>query len=114
MNKWECGTPDCNSVAVGVGGALGLRAIGWWFEKGAKPLCPGHRPDPTECRTGDVPCGRKGPCPSCKAEMEANVLQYVLACELMPEEGKDFVWYRGNAVRWVGWEKVIKPRSLLP
>lgn len=45
MNRWTCDRPDCQTVAVGVGGAVGLRAIGWFFESGPRLFCPAHRPD---------------------------------------------------------------------
>lgn len=76
MNKWECDFPGCKNTAVGCGGALGLRAVGWYFnpprrEPLAEPLqlgdvvsrvlatvgdrtprifCPRHRPDAIPCR----------------------------------------------------------------
>ena len=51
MNRWDCAAPDCTRSAVGVGPALGLRAIGWYVElrahqdKAPLILCPFHRPD---------------------------------------------------------------------
>jgi len=32
LNLWQCQFPGCRSTAVGTGGALGLRAIGWFVE----------------------------------------------------------------------------------
>ena len=81
MNRWECDHPGCESVAVGVGGARGLRAIGWAFEAGQlRPVlivpprvwCPWHRRDipPVLCRHD------KGhSCVYCATETEANRLQ---------------------------------------
>jgi len=45
MNLWECDHPGCKCTAVGVGGAIGLRAIGWYFKRGPIIRCPNHRPD---------------------------------------------------------------------
>ena|ERR1700760_3915739 len=44
MNIWECHHPDCTNRVVGVGGAIGLRAIGWYFELGPVLYCPNHYP----------------------------------------------------------------------
>lgn len=57
MNVWECEHPSCIRSCVGVGGAIGLRSIGWFFEKGdlsfgivkePKILCPLHHPEGIE------------------------------------------------------------------
>jgi len=73
VNRWVCGHHGCESSAVGVGGAIGLRAIGWYFRKGPITLCPAHRPDGTldrvelhdkETDAGDL-------CSHCAAEIEA-------------------------------------------
>ena len=51
MNKWECDSQGCDVTAIGCGGAIGLRALGWQFEKGQRSdmmpviLCPEHRTD---------------------------------------------------------------------
>lgn len=47
MNRWECEHPGCNSRADGVGGAVGLRAVGWFVEVGRnfRLLCPWHWPE---------------------------------------------------------------------
>lgn len=58
MNKWECAATHCDRHVVGLGGAVGLRAIGWYFERGtSEPLtgatvyCPAHHPYASlECR----------------------------------------------------------------
>lgn len=44
MNIWDCQHPGCSRVAYGVGGAVGLRAIGWYFKIGPVILCPQHHP----------------------------------------------------------------------
>jgi len=86
MNKWECATPECKSVAIGVGGAVGLRAVGWFFEVGKGLFCPAHRPDPTLERARDVDgpfvCENAGPCRMCMADREASLLQYAIAGQL--------------------------------
>lgn len=49
MNKWECEKQRCPAIAIGVGGARGLRAVGWFVSHrlGGGPLllCPAHHPD---------------------------------------------------------------------
>lgn len=51
MNKWTCNNSECKNQAVGIGSAIGLRSIGWYFQPGFEgnlmPLifCPGHHPD---------------------------------------------------------------------
>lgn len=84
MNLWECDYryPDgirCRSKAIGCGGAIGLRAIGWWFKRGTMGppdlLCPDHRPEPTPCR--ERPSDYV-PCAPCAAELEANYLQTLI------------------------------------
>jgi len=59
---------------VGVGGGIGLRAIGWWCRPGEAILCPPHRPDVRPCR--DRP-GQT--CQLCAAEHEARWNQLLLA-----------------------------------
>lgn len=87
MNQWNCDFEGCNSVAVGVGGAIGLRAIGWWFERGrirsGRLFCPTHRPDPTTCTEDSrddegnyVTLGK--PCATCKAGEVADVIQHAV------------------------------------
>ena len=73
MNRWRCDVHGCESTAVGVGGAIGLRAIGWYFRRGPVTLCPEHRPDPTTNRVEmHNPAGNTGqPCSLCAAEIEA-------------------------------------------
>jgi hypothetical protein len=83
MNLWECAHPGCKSKAVGSGGAIGLRAIGWYFipaknmqeAEWPRLFCPAHRPDPVRiCKEKDGPM----PCPTCKAEEEAHILQAII------------------------------------
>jgi hypothetical protein len=72
MSKWECGHHGCDVTAVGSGGAVGLRAIGWWFEPGPHLFCPAHRPDPSPCHQ-EYNAGNEGKsCPFCTAEAEAH------------------------------------------
>ncbi len=77
LNKWDCHYPGCGSTAVGVGGALGLRAIGWYFTPGPTLYCPLHRPDPSEVKSET--CETKGPCGECRADYEADVFQAHIA-----------------------------------
>lgn len=90
VNKWECShvhaedIPDaqvkagdrCKMIASGVGGGLGLRAIGWFYESG-RILCPAHRPDP-QPYCGDAYGNRGQPCSACRAESEAKRYQDAL------------------------------------
>ena len=51
MNAWRCEHPGCTNSCVGLGGAIGLRAIGWYFypvKSLGEPFqlfCPIHRPE---------------------------------------------------------------------
>jgi hypothetical protein len=95
MNLWQCDRGKyadnrCSRTAVGTGGAVGLRAIGWWFEPGydfvdrkEHLLCPQHRPDAIPCleaflydTTTDEPCG------NCSGEIEADKWQKLMNEEL--------------------------------
>lgn len=76
MNVWECEYPGCHAVAWGCGGAVGLRAIGWYFEVGPVILCPRHRPDPIQCTEESAK-----PCSLCAAEREARFHQSCIAAE---------------------------------
>lgn len=73
MNKWECEYPGCKSTAVGTGGAVGLRAIGWWFVRGMSNniFCPAHRPDPIRC----LEQADYHECRNCAGELEADKWQ---------------------------------------
>jgi hypothetical protein len=46
VNAWSCDRRPCGMKAVGVAGAAGLRAVGWYFSPGIPPviLCPLHHP----------------------------------------------------------------------
>jgi hypothetical protein len=73
MNKWECDYAGCGNSCVGTGGAVGLRAIGWWFVRGMSNncFCPAHRPDSVPClerKTGEA-------CAPCAGELEADKWQ---------------------------------------
>lgn len=101
LNLWECGELGCKSTAVGDGAALGLRAIGWWFEAGGKPRCPAHRPDGTMKRSPSHACDQAGLCGWCKAEEEADKLQYLIA-QYFEMTGEDLAYYRKRAEQWEG------------
>lgn len=90
MNLWECDFPGCKSKSVGVGGAIGLRAIGWYFKIGKGLFCPNHIPYPTEiCKDyGDV----HGKCPYCTAEKWASNLQKLI-------EEIDFLPFGNNPLK---------------
>lgn len=96
LNKWECSHPGCTSTAVGVGGALGLRAIGWYFVAGPIIRCPSHRPDPSSVRREDCDCSR--PCGACRAEQEADRFQADIADALIIGDRAD---YRTRANLWI-------------
>ena len=87
MNLWECAKQGCDAKVTGCGGAIGLRAIGWYFEpdymRGPTIFCPVHRPDMAPCVDPDTaPDERCGACPHCAADRDATHLQRVLAREL--------------------------------
>jgi hypothetical protein len=83
MNEWQCDFPGCKMIAHGVGGAIGLLAIGWSFTPGTLiPLsvgltfCPYHRRDIAgiQCRGP----GTKMPCVPCAAIAEATRIQALI------------------------------------
>ncbi len=79
MNRWNCEYPNCERSVTGTGGAIGLRAIGWYFERGVSMdgptiRCPTHRPDGVQCR--DDP--EEKSCPFCAADAEAERWQALL------------------------------------
>lgn len=76
MNLWECDRPGCTSRAVGVGGAVGLTAVGWYFRPGPVLFCPAHRPDGIPGKYHD--CGHD-PCPTCRAYEVAGPIQAALS-----------------------------------
>lgn len=99
MNLWECDFRDehgkqCRMTATGVGGAVGLRAVGWYFVPGPIVRCPHHRPDAAgPCRHpgGDDP--GPNPCSICTATEEALKYQRAIAIDLglegaVPPEGR--------------------------
>lgn len=75
MNRWECQFANCSRTVVGVGGAVGLRAIGWWFKPGPEIFCPAHYPRTILCREVGV---SERPCNFCAAEDQARILQNYL------------------------------------
>lgn len=97
-NLWQCAAPECKATALGVGSAIGLRAIGWWFVAGGDILCPAHRPDPTEERSAEVShCDAKGLCAWCAAEREAARLQLAIARET---DASWMPYFEKMAARW--------------
>jgi hypothetical protein len=87
VNKWECDDPECDTVAIGEGGAIGLTAIGWQFEPGGENrsmllFCPKHRRDPIPCtdttRSVGAALVRGQPCSHCRADQVATAIQYAL------------------------------------
>jgi hypothetical protein len=85
MSLWECQNPGCSRQCIGCGGAIGLRAIGWYFMPGPVIFCPAHRPDAKRCRVNEAgrPCLFGGedhdqcpePCPYCTGVDEASWIQ---------------------------------------
>ena len=77
MNVWECEHPKCGRKCIGTGGAVGLRAIGWWFVPGLKNniFCPAHRPDTVPCLEDIKPYD----CHFCAGELEADKWQRPMA-----------------------------------
>src|SRR5512147_458074 len=88
MNKWECGEPGCDASVLGVGAAIGLLAIGWFFQPGTTSFgpvlrCPRHRPDGIPCSTWSAPDeARTASCSPCAGERVAAHLQLLIAREL--------------------------------
>lgn len=74
---WRCDQIECTRTCTGAGGAVGLRAIGWYFQPGDETAgdhpqlyCPEHRPDPIDCKQ------RPGtPCSHCAAERDVRIDQ---------------------------------------
>lgn len=96
LNQWECEHPGCKSTAVGVGGAVGLLAIGWWFELGPTLFCPAHRPAPIPCRDdGD---NRGKPCSQCAAEEDADLIQNAI------------IHHREDMRAWFAAQKLIESK----
>ena len=86
MNRWECQHEGCPNSVIGCGGAIGLRAIGWYYELGPLIFCPNHRPDGTLERGNlhdpDAEDTDK-PCSLCQADAEARRIQAEMF-ELLP------------------------------
>lgn len=84
MNRWDCDAHGCKSSAVGCGGAIGLRALGWYFAPGVGMfdgptiLCPAHRPDPEPCTQEGNRANAGKPCSVCVGERDANRLQEII------------------------------------
>jgi len=95
MNLWECAHPGCKSTATGSGGAIGLRAIGWYFRPGSSMadnflFCPAHRPDPIPCCDRYTPDDEKRDiCPTCAGEGEASYWQHRMVEEYGIEYGPE-------------------------
>ena len=85
MNVWECDAKDCDSKCIGVGGAIGLRAIGWYFVPGWRDncFCPRHRPDKIPCDDQYTPEDkRQAECALCCGEHEARRWQDQIMADL--------------------------------
>lgn len=67
MNIWECQEVSCHRRCVGTGGAVGLRAIGWYVRMGPVIFCPEHRPDAGE-----------DDCSHCLAEVWSFTFQHLI------------------------------------
>ncbi len=75
MNKWVCQHRGCGKSVVGCGGALGLRAIGWYFRKGPIIFCPVCRPDGVQCLENP----ELKACSLCAGGQEAKRFQAMIA-----------------------------------
>jgi hypothetical protein len=73
MNRWDCEHPGCDYFVCGLGGAIGLRAIGWYFVPGYRNnlFCPRHWPEDADGMAD--PHGK--PCKMRRPETEATVIQ---------------------------------------
>jgi hypothetical protein len=78
LSLWKCDEPGCKSTAVGSGGAVGLRAVGWYFLPGPFLRCPNHRPDPAPCHQEGNTDNTGKTCSNCAAEDEARRLQQLV------------------------------------
>lgn len=73
MNEWQCQYAGCRNKVVGLGGAIGLRAIGWYFAPGPSLRCPLHRPDPAPCADEATEAEqRPEACSMCSGERDAR------------------------------------------
>lgn len=97
MHRWICDNPTCGNDAMGTGGAIGLRAIGWDVELREKDprgrwlhtiLCPAHRRDAMSCtkRCPDQVTGERFLCHICAGRAEAEEWQATItgACRPIP------------------------------
>lgn len=89
MNRWRCEHPGCTREVVGCGGAIGLRAIGWYFRPAPVILCPAHRPDPIATRAPlhDPDDNDDALCRLCRADLEAYRWQLLMGGR--PEDDYD-------------------------
>lgn len=95
MNRWTCDERGCTASAVGVAGAVGLRAIGWFFQRNPNTMatlfCPMHRPkvEAIQSRLHDGEdernVGKVHACGVCAAEFDAARYQ---AGMISPQELK--------------------------
>ena len=91
MNLWECGHKGCKHTAVGVGGAVGLRAIGWYIKftaavdgsmLGPGVLCPLHSLETVACMRDH---SKGAQCGTCASTVRAHRLQAGCVDSLDPE-----------------------------
>lgn len=78
MNLWACQHPGCPHTVVGCGGAVGLRAIGWYFRVGPVIVCPAHRPDGGPCVRPAADADPNPTCSLCRAETDAMRCQRII------------------------------------
>lgn len=85
MNLWECDERGCKITATGMGGAIGLRAIGWQAEINPGAMmtlrCPGHRTDAYRDQIygpghAEPAAGEK--CAQCTGDYEAGAWQSLI------------------------------------
>ncbi len=76
MNKWTCQHHGCIREVAGVGGGVGLRAIGWYFAVGPTIYCPAHRRDGIPGKYHDCTLEK---CGTCKGQEEAERIQGMIA-----------------------------------
>lgn len=112
MNEWKCCESGCGTKVRGEGGAIGLRAIGWYFAAGGSPeayelrasgkiprdggpaiFCPAHRPDGIPCKQERMDGEPEPPerCSQCMAEQQALRLQQLISLAEAAEPGERVV-----------------------
>jgi hypothetical protein len=70
-----------------MGGAMGLRAIGWYFKRGPVLFCPAHRPDASIlCKL--APKSKGMPCSQCTGIVEAEKFQQFIERQVNKREKK--------------------------